>query len=213
MLINCLGISSCLVLNQNSKYKASNDVNNQLKQQKNTHNNQVSSKSESKTKKSEINLAIQNAVKSNIKINGKNITNMVNISSISKNKTKEELCNSNKNSILLSCSNNSKTNVLSEEVILFENKPNHNATKLYENKNLKFIDFKMNSNHNKEIFYLSDEEKNFSKKKPNCTDYMIQENELLITSIPSPKECFIKNKYKYLLENYMKTTSITSNGI
>lgn len=171
-------------------------------------------KSESKTKKSQIKLAIQNAVKSSNRFNGKNIKSLINISSICKNKSKEELFNSNQISNLSSSSEKSKTNVLSEEVVLYENSVNHHSSKFQNNKNPKYIDYKLNLNmkqNNKEIFYLSDEEKNFYNKKPNRTDIVKPENELLLSSIPTPKDGFIKNKYKYLLENYMRI-ALNSSG-
>lgn len=197
---------------KSNKLNEVNEVNIQDKPTQIEQNKQIRSKSDSNTK-SGIKFAFHNAVKSSIKTNGKNNSNIINISSISQNKNKEELFNSNQNSILLSSPNTSKKNFLAE--VLFESSPHHNVSKFQNNPNHKFIGniININNNHkNKEIFYLSDEDKKFYNKKPNLTDFMSQENELIRTSSPSPKDCFIKNKYKLLLENYIKT-SLASNGI
>ena len=194
-------------IDQNSKSKPSYEVDNQFKSKINL--KQIRPKTDLKLTTKVVKQSIQNASKS---IN-KNSNNLINSSSISKIKYKEKLLNSN-NSIQSLTSDISKANILPEDAVLYDNSVNKNPTKVQNNnKNSKFVDYKLNFNlnqNNKEIFYLSAEEQNFYKK-PNRTELASPEKELIISNIPFARDCFIKNKYKYLLENYMKI-ALNSSG-
>jgi len=88
--------------------------------------------------------------------------------------------------------------------INFDNYDDNNISNQYDNNML-------NLNHNYFSENKVDEDKNYLIKQPIQTEFVSHE---INKKNPSTKNCFIKNKYKFLLENYNKNSiTITSNEI
>lgn len=142
------------------------------------------------------------------KTKGKDVINTTSFSS--PNKTKEEELN--QVSILISSPNNSKT-ILNSELTSSCKDKNLLSLK-FKQKKAKSLDKydikKVNINYkiiesNKDAIYFSEEDKRYATKNENVRDYIINNHEVTRPS----RECFIKNKYKVLLDCY-KINSLTN---